>query len=99
MALPSISKSRRLRSSPGDGGQLFSGGSSSNTAIHIKDGFFFGSNITVQGYGTTVNKKGQAAQASGSIEEYNSEAITAYSSSRVRPTAVKSMNLPIEDYP
>ncbi len=77
----------------------FLGGSAAHSAIQINQGFFFGRNVTVQGYGTTITKDGQAAQASGSIEEYNSEAITAYSSSRVRTTAVKSMNLPVEDYP
>ncbi len=77
----------------------FHGGGSSSTAIQINQGFLFARNVSLQGYGTAIKKATTVVQQSGSIEEYISEAITTFSPTRVRSTAIKSMNLPIEDYP
>ncbi|MGF1585058.1 MAG: glycosyl hydrolase family 28-related protein [Bacteroidales bacterium] len=76
----------------------FAGGDSSNTAILIDAGFLYSRNINVQGYGSAVRKQSTIVRT-GSIDEYVSTDITTYSSSRVRSTAIKSMNLPIEEYP
>lgn len=76
----------------------FNNGSSSNTVFQLEDGFLFARNIAVSGYGTSV-KKGNSTVASGAITEYISEPIDTFSSSRVRSGAIKSMNLPIEDWP
>jgi hypothetical protein len=76
----------------------FTGGSSSNTAVQIDAGFLFSRNIQVQGYGSAVKKQSTIVRTA-SIDEYISSEITTYSASRVRSTAIKSMNLPIEEYP
>ena len=76
----------------------FRNGSSSNTAFQIEDGFLFARNISVSGYGSAV-KKGSNVVESGSIVEYASEPIFTFNSNRVRDGAIKSMNLPIEDWP
>ncbi len=76
----------------------FTGGNNSNTAVQIDAGFLYSRNINVQGYGSAVRKQSNTVW-NGSIDEYVSEAITTYSPSRVRSTVIKSMNLPIEEYP
>ncbi|MDR6783265.1 hypothetical protein ABIE26_000247 [Pedobacter africanus] len=77
----------------------FEHGSAPNTGIRINDGFLFVRNVELTGYGTGIKKGDSTVADSGGIAEYSSGSYIAFSESRVRSGAVKSMNLPVADYP
>ncbi|WP_438479320.1 discoidin domain-containing protein [Oleiharenicola lentus] len=74
----------------------FTSGLANFAAIQVDAGELYSRNITVAGYGSSVNK-GSAVAATGAITEYlTTPAIV--NNGRANST-VKSMNLPIEEYP
>lgn len=74
----------------------FTGGPAGNAAIQVDAGELYSRNITVTGYGASV-RKAATVMATGSITEYlTTPAIVNHG--RANRT-IKSMNLPVEEYP
>lgn len=74
------------------------GGATANAAVQVDAGSVFVRDVTVAGYGAAV-RKGTVNAATGNVQEYVSDAIFTYDSSRVSSGAYQSLRLPVEDYP
>ncbi len=76
----------------------FSHGGPDKAVFHIEQGFLFARNINVSDYGNSL-EQGDSLQLRGSIDEFISGNKVCFSKKREKNGPVKSLNLPIADYP